>query len=128
MTEINVSGGIECGGFHWPIDGSQEAGRECAKNSRFGESQSDDHLIRIDTQWSPERQSETIIHEILEAVKHIYLDNKLPHRDLTLIANGLHQVMRSLGVQFVVSRRALKDVPEGLEGAIVKATRGNGHG
>jgi len=48
--------------------------------------------IKIDKDCSEQEREEVFIHEVLEAIKAIY-DIQLEHRDLSLLATVLHQVI-----------------------------------
>lgn len=49
--------------------------------------------IKIDKDCSEQEREEVFVHEVLEAIKAIY-DIQLEHRDLTLIATVLHQIIK----------------------------------
>jgi len=49
--------------------------------------------IKIDKDCSEQEREEVFIHEVLEAIKAIY-DIQLEHRDLSLLATVLHQVIK----------------------------------
>ena len=99
MPEIEVAS-IQVGGFRYSVEAGSDAARDCRRETRYGSCDNVELVIRIDSKWGECRTSETIIHEMLEAVVYIYLNGELKHKDLSLIANGLHQVMESLGVRF----------------------------
>lgn len=104
IHEVDVSEGIECGGFHYTLDSSPAAARDVLLKNRFADSWLNDCKIRIDTQWSSERISESLIHEISHVVNNIYMNDQLTEKQITVFAHGLHQVMESLGVRFVVKK------------------------
>lgn len=49
--------------------------------------------IKIDKDCSEQQKEETFLHELLEAITSIY-DIQLEHRDLSLLAIVLHQVIK----------------------------------
>ena len=100
MIKVNISGGINVGGFHYVIDASKEAHLDCISQDRYGTTNGFRKLITLDSEVSPEQFNETFIHEILESVCPIY-GVKLEHEQLSSLAYGIHQVMESLGVRFV---------------------------
>ena len=106
---VDVSGGIEVGGFLWDVDGSRKAGLQVARNSNLAECKMDEGKISIDTNWPPVRVSESFLHEVIHAVSNIYLHSSLKERDVSVLSYGLHQVMESLGVRFVFKTQKGKE-------------------
>ena len=103
MIEIDVSKGIQVGGFHYDIDTSNDAMRRCRSENRIGECSHQEGVIRIDPTFSDVTTSSVFIHEAIEAVKNVYCV-KVEHDDIERLEAGLHQVMESLGVRFVVKK------------------------
>ena len=89
--------GIAVAGFRYSVtfEGSQEL-----QNDEFdGKCLNSKAHIVIKDGLSEAETSETIIHEILEAIKCQW-NVKLEHDDLVRISRGLHQVLTDLGIVF----------------------------
>lgn len=97
---IDISKGIQVGGFHFTVDLSEKAHRDLRADDDFGQCDFQNHSISVDWDNSPEQISKTFLHEVIEAVNHIYCDDKVEHEKLQELSYGLHQVCESLGVRF----------------------------
>ena len=102
MIEVDVSKGIKVGGFTYTVDASKEAYKHLNCANDYGHCDSRNKIIRINKMDTEIEKSETFIHEMMEAIKKIYLTEDLDHWTLSHISVGIHQVMEGLGVRFVV--------------------------
>ena len=59
-----------------------------------------DELL-VDSSLNKSHFSNTFIHEVMEAVNMEYCASKIKHREITCLSNGLHQALKSLGIQFI---------------------------
>jgi hypothetical protein len=81
---------VKIGGFTWPVvyEDNLQSLRERAGECRFI-----DQVIAIATPTTRERKEEVFIHEVLEAIKHLY-EIKIDHDNLSRLAVVLHQVIK----------------------------------
>ena len=103
--EIDVRKGFQLAGFYFSVEAEHSNCKGLARNNNLGTCDSGTKEIKIETGYGPTQTSETFIHEILEAITWHYLRDKLRHEDLVRMSLGLHQVMESLGVRFVIRER-----------------------
>lgn len=97
---IDITRGIEVGGFHFDVDMSDEAHKMLRGNNLSGECDHTQKIIRIDNDMAAVSISETFLHEVVEEINHIYCANSLNHGQIDQLGYGLHQVLESLGVRF----------------------------
>ena len=97
---IDITRGIEVGGFHFDVDMSDEAHKMLRGELRCGECSHSEKVMRIDSDMSDVRISETFLHEVIEAVNNIYCSDSLNHDQITQLSYGIHQALESLGVRF----------------------------
>jgi hypothetical protein len=97
---VDITEGISIGGFWYEVDTSKEAHHIVMGNSNNGECDCFTHVIRLRNDMDEPQTSETFIHEIIEAVNHVYCNDKLEHEKISQLSYGIHQVMESLGVRF----------------------------
>ncbi len=100
---VDITKGIEIGGFLYDVDISHAAHHALLAAGHAGSCDCRNQTIAIDVTESPAQVSETFIHEIIEAVDHVYCNDKLEHEKICQLSYGLHQVMESLGVRFGVT-------------------------
>ena len=108
---VDITGGIECGGFHYEVLCDDESRRLLEGTQRLGECLNLHHIIRLHHGYSS--LGETFLHECLEAISYIYLDSDIKHTQISGLAQGLYQVLHSLGIEF--------DVKWGQDGKPYKA-------
>jgi len=97
---IDISKGIEIGGFHFDVNMSDEAHKSLRGNNLSGECDHTLKIIKIDNDMAGVQISETFIHEVIEEINHIFCSDSLNHEQINQLGYGLHQVMESLGVRF----------------------------
>lgn len=101
MNEVNISKGIQVGGFRYAVDTSEKAHRDLLADHDAGQCDCRNKVISLDYDESPEQISKTFIHEVIEAVNHVYCNDKVEHEKIQQLSFGIHQVCESLEVRFV---------------------------
>lgn len=102
--KIDITKGIKVGGFDYAVDTTERAHKDLRADNDAGQCDLLNHTLSIDIERSEQAISKTFIHEVIEAVNHIYCDNKIEHEKIQQLSFGIHQVMESLGVQFGVEK------------------------
>ncbi len=97
---IDITKGIKVGGFDYTIDLSKQAHKTLRSDNDNGQCDCEWRSISLDPDRDVVSISATFLHEVIEAVNHVYCNDKLEHEKITQVAYGLHQVMESLGIQF----------------------------
>ena len=87
---MQIPGKIKIGGFMVDVEFVNNLMTDWQHS---GEYHPRTQTIKIDKDCSEQEREEVFIHEVLEAIKAIY-DIPLEHRDLTLIATVLHQIIK----------------------------------
>lgn len=100
MVKINVTKGIKVGGFDYAVDLSEKAHRDLLADNDAGQCDCRNLVISIDKEGNEQQISKTFIHEVIEAVNHVYCNGKVEHEKIQELSFGIHQVMESLGVRF----------------------------
>ena len=106
MKKIDVSQGFELGPFHFTIITNEQTDAELHGRQRLGECDFSLHVLRVVSGYGDEQYHETFIHECIEAANEIYCNSKIKHDEISSLANGLAQVLMSLGVQFYLVKVA----------------------
>ena len=70
-----------------------------ALNSKAGEFDPHRETITIDSHLPPTSRTEVLLHESLEAINDIWLDESLAHGDINRLGEALLQLLNSLGVE-----------------------------
>ena len=99
--EVDVSKGIEVGSFHYEVLQDSETEKDLEADSSFGKCDNQHRRIKITMNYAGEQFSNTFVHECVEAVNSNYCNNLLKHSEITNLSNGLTQLLKSLGIQFV---------------------------
>lgn len=102
MIKVDVTKGIKVGGFTYAVKMDDEAYTHLNCANDYGHCDSRNKIIRINKMDSEIEKSETFIHEMMEAIKKIYLSDSpdFDHIKLSQISVGIHQVMEGLGIRF----------------------------
>jgi hypothetical protein len=100
---VDISKGIAVGGFHYEVDMSEKAHRDLSADNDNGQCDMLNNVISINRDINELSISKTFIHEVIEAVNHVYCDNKIEHEKIQQLSYGLHQVCESLGVRFGIT-------------------------
>jgi len=98
--KVDVSKGFELGCFHFEVENGKRTDAELRERRRFGECSFDAHIIRVSQSYCPDQYHNTFIHELIEAVNVSYCDERIKHSEVTTLANGMAQALKSLGVNF----------------------------
>lgn len=69
------------------------SGEQHFPDGEFGISFLKQNLIKIDNSQTIEEQESTLLHEILEFIKHMF-ELKLEHRDLCCLEVALYQIIK----------------------------------
>ena len=56
--------------------------------------------IEINPERPKEKWMEALIHELIHAVSHVYLNHRLGEDDVSGIGEGLYQIFGELGIEF----------------------------
>jgi len=100
--DIVVPSEVKIGGFTYTVDSSEEACERLRESKDFGHCINTKRLIRINTEdYSGQENSNTFLHELIEAINDVWCNPKLGHDEITNLCNGLHQVLEGLDVRFV---------------------------
>ena len=97
---VDISKGIQVGGFLFEVDLSEKAHRSLVADNDSGQCDCRNKVIMVDYAECPQQVSKTFIHEVVEAVNHVFCADKIEHERIQQLSFGLHQVMESLGVRF----------------------------
>lgn len=97
---IDITKGITVGGFDYAVDMSEKTHRDLLADNNAGECDCRNCVITIDYAESPQKISKVFIHEVIEAVNHVYCNDKIEHERIHQLSFGLHQIMESLNVRF----------------------------
>lgn len=85
-------------GSHW-VDIKKVSNKDIS-NVAPGDFDYINSLIRINTSgFNQDRQDETLLHEIIEAIK-AFNSLEIQHKDLTVLSEGLLQVIRHNNLNF----------------------------
>lgn len=102
MINIDMSNGLECGGFHYRVLSGKAMSDELKAMGEYGSCNTLLQVIRIDNQISEERTSHTFIHEIIEIINDLS-ELGLDHHTITVLSKSFHQTMESVGVRLGIS-------------------------
>ncbi len=100
LEKINTSKGFDLGCFHFEVLIDKSIAVDLRDRQRFGECSSSQQTIKISSDFKPDQYHNTFLHESIEAINAIYCNGELKQNDITNLANGLAQVIKSLGVIF----------------------------
>jgi len=96
---VDVSKGFNLGCYHYKVLTDERTNDNLRSAMRYGEHSSTMREVRVSDEYAGEYHS-TFVHEVIEAVNNIYCADKLEHQEITTLANGLAQVLGSLGIEF----------------------------
>jgi len=102
MVKINVSKGFEVGPYHYSLECGPEYDEDLDGRVLWGECSQYRRCIRVKSGLPQQQFRATLLHEIVEAVNDVYLSRALSHEEVSAIGNGLSQVFKGLGVEFVI--------------------------
>ena len=100
MIKVDVTKGIKVGGFDYKVDMSEEVANRLRADRDNGQCDCFNKVIEICQDEGEQQVSKTFIHEVIEAVNHVYCNDKLEHEKIQQLSFGIHQVMESLDVRF----------------------------
>lgn len=99
--KVDVSKGIEIASFHYEVVKGDDTEKDLEVDNAYGKCDNLHHRIKMTKNFSSEQFNNTFIHECIEAVNCMYCNNLLKHDQLTNLGNGLAQIFKNLGIQFV---------------------------
>ena len=97
---IDVSKGFDLGCFHYIVEDDEGTQKNLEERSRYGECSCTRCIIRVSTKHNPDHYHNTFLHEMVEAVDEVYGNGKMKHDEITNIANGMSQALKSMGIMF----------------------------
>ena len=85
--------------------------QDLQENERYGQffGNHTGRFILLDNTLNESELSLTFIHEYLEWARCTLMDCKIAHRDFSVIATSLHQLLEQLGVRFVNGESASRE-------------------
>ncbi len=98
--DIDVSKGFELACFHYKVESGDTSNADLVSRAIYGEHHDVGRKVVISTDYGKEQYHSTFIHECIEGVNSTYCNSKLKHEEITNIANGISQILKSLGVIF----------------------------
>jgi hypothetical protein len=101
MPDIKIPKKIKVGGFDYKVFCRGEFNANLEDTNDWGECSGRYREIRLTTNATPQQYRSTFIHETIHAVNQVYVNNELTEFQITLLTNGLFQVLEQLGVRFV---------------------------
>jgi len=105
MIEIPIGDSIKVGSYTYELRCGDNIVEELECKGLWGSTWAKVKRVDLNTRSSPEQFSNTVVHELLHCVDKEYLADKLEEDTITLLTNGIHQVLEQLGVRFVPSSR-----------------------
>ncbi len=102
--EVDVSKGFDLGCFHYRVKADRETDASLRSTGLYGDCSSQTHLIKLCASDSPDRLHETFLHEMVEAVVEHSCYRKVKHEEITNLAYGLAQALKSMGVVFFLKK------------------------
>lgn len=87
---MNIPKVIKIGGYEIKVELVKQL---MNKREEFGNYEPVTQTINIDEDNTQQQKEQTLLHEILEAIKAIYW-LEIEHKDLNLLATVLHQVIK----------------------------------
>ena len=100
--EIKIPRKIKVGGIDYKIVTGKDVELDLSGTNLAGQACHTSQLIQLSLNTTPQHLHDTILHEVLHAINTVYNHNNLTEDDVTQIAHGLHQVLESMGVRFVL--------------------------
>lgn len=97
---VDITKGIKVGGLNFETRMNPETDKVLDAEIIYGDCSLPLQLIRVKSTLLPQYMGAVFLHESLHAIDKVYLNNTLTENQIDALANGLYQVMASLGVQF----------------------------
>jgi len=98
--EVDISNGFELASFHYEVKSGGGTEEELDSDSAFGKCDNLRKIVKITKNYNPQQAHTTFTHELFEALNSVYIMN-LKHDQITHLGNGMAQILKSLGIQFV---------------------------
>ena len=101
MIEIKLPESIKVGGYDYAVILSAGRSADLKHQNLWGEARHGSFRdISIDVDAPPQEFTNTVIHEITHSICKVY-GVDLGESQVTVMANGLHQVFEQLGIRFI---------------------------
>jgi hypothetical protein len=102
VIKVPIPHSVEIAGFTYSIEANGQHSNDLMAKNCWGDCANALRRIRLDVGlMSPDQLRNTFLHELLEAINVLYCNESLNHRQLTNVGNGLAQVLKSIGIEFV---------------------------
>ena len=108
--DIEVKEEVEIGSFTYRIIANKENDFDLRADSLSGDHSFLKKEIRVITDIGEDHFNNSFLHEVGHAIDRMYLGGSLEENEIAGMANGYHQLFKQLGINFVVSRKELKEV------------------
>ena len=99
MIEIKLPKKIKVGGLTYKIHLDKKG--QLQSDHNWGKTSAILQEVSLEVNATPERFSSCFIHELLHIADTVYLNDQLTEQQVSVLANGLHQALESMGVRFV---------------------------
>ena len=104
IHDVSIPQTIKIGGFTYTIDYSKDAIDRLEETKDYGHCVHTKKIIRISTKYSEQENSNTFLHEFIEAINEVWCNRHLVHDDINNLTNGLHQILEQLEIKFVQTK------------------------
>jgi len=98
--KVDVSKGFELGPFHYEVICDERGEKDLEASNCYGKCDNLHKRVRITKNFKAQQFDNTFVHECFEAVNCVYCNDKVKHDELTNMAHGFSQILKSLGVSF----------------------------
>ncbi len=102
MNEIKIPQVVKVGGLDYAVKADAATDIQLRADSCWGQRNTWLQIIRLRQDLQPQGLSQTFIHEVIEAVSSVYLNESLKDETIEPLSQGLTQVFEQLSVRFVL--------------------------
>lgn len=101
--KITIPKTLEIGGYTFTIEASESTSKELIAKAAFADSNPPSlKRIRLDPNNTNQQINNDFIHELIHCIDYVYSENRVKEGQVSGLANGLQQVFKQLGIQFVL--------------------------
>ncbi len=100
MKLLRIPETLKVGGFDYEVRRGSEVTKGLEERSNFGECNNGHRWISVCHNLDSQQTSSTLCHEMVHAVDHVYLGDKLDEAQTHGLTMGLLQVFEQLGIRF----------------------------
>ena len=97
---IRIPKEIEVGGYAFEVRCDEETTQHLIAAGHDGEHSYARKILRFRNDLPQQEITNLFLHEILHAIDGQYCASELEEKDILRLANGLHQVLKQLGISF----------------------------